>query len=510
MGSLVLQISLGLIVCVLLVRLIIGAHHLVWRRWGWRIGLVRRDAAESVELMDRVVEDAHAAPTARIVPGVGRSVSDVEVEPERTEAVAVLDADRPTVQFPPPSTTRLAEPTSDNQPQDAQTASSSRALALRTPHGSGALPLPYEGDGATVAADDPDATPPALAWLRGVRGVAGEYVLGRRQIRIGRGSGNDITIPRTTVSRHQATLRYTDGGWVLWVHPSRNGVSVNGHPVSPEVGFVLQDADRLQFGTQVELALFVPQLPRERTAMLFRSAGRTIRGGRAENQDAFAVGELLVGVADGVGGRPAGSLAASTAINALAQISDASELARAVDMVNARLRRLGEHDPMVSGLATTLDIVGLADCFGETWVHGVHVGDGVVARQQDTDLELLTRAHTLSAELVAAGRLSTSEGREHPDRSRLLRAIGLDDVVEPDEWQRRAAIGDRYVVASDGLVGALGEDRLAVVLTSVRGSSPEDAAAALIAEAEIGGARDNVTVVIADVVAAPSDPDGAL
>ena len=49
---------------------------------------------------------------------------------------------------------------------------------------------------------------------------------------------------------------------------------------------------------------------------------------------------------------------------------------------------------------------------------------------------------------------------DHPQGDRLLRAVGFADEVDPDEWQEAAEIGQRFLVASDGLIKSLGEKAL--------------------------------------------------
>ena len=101
--------------------------------------------------------------------------------------------------------------------------------------------------------------------------------------------------------------------------------------------------------------------------------------------------------------------------------------------------------------------------------------------------------------LLSGNSLSESEAGE------LLRAIGLRDS-RPDEWTEPARRGQRYVLSTDGLINAFGMGRLTAMLAEVRTLAPQQAADELVRMATQAPAVppsmvDNVTVVIADVVA---------
>ncbi|HVK25774.1 MAG TPA: PP2C family serine/threonine-protein phosphatase [Actinokineospora sp.] len=227
--------------------------------------------------------------------------------------------------------------------------------------------------------------------------------------------------------------------------------------------------------------------------MRFLAAGLTHIGGRTGNEDAFHADDRLIAVADGVGGAPAGEVASRLAVDTVAGLADTDPL-DAVRQANAAVR--SHPDPDTAGMASTLVFAAL--WHGESgWVvRGAHVGDSLTF----VNGVRTTRGHTLAAELVAAGHLTPEEAVRHPHRAALVRAIGLDTGIEPDLWSRPAVAGDRYILSSDGLTDALGdtvEDRLA----ELAAVSPAECASTLVQLALAADARDNVTVVVADVLA---------
>ena len=90
--------------------------------------------------------------------------------------------------------------------------------------------------------------------------------------------------------------------------------------------------------------------------------------------------------------------------------------------------------------------------------------------------------------------LSQDHCLDHPDqRSRLTRAVGLDDRVRVDYQQGELHIGDVFVLTSDGVHGALKRARLAAL---AREGSAQAASEALVQAALAAGSRDNATALV--------------
>ena len=90
--------------------------------------------------------------------------------------------------------------------------------------------------------------------------------------------------------------------------------------------------------------------------------------------------------------------------------------------------------------------------------------------------------------------LSQDHCFDHPDqRSRLTRAIGLDDRVRIDYLQGELHIGDVFVLSSDGVHGVLRHAQLAAL---ARGGDAQVASEALVQAAIAAGGRDNATAMV--------------
>lgn len=112
---------------------------------------------------------------------------------------------------------------------------------------------------------------------------------------------------------------------------------------------------------------------------------------------------------------------------------------------------LGAHNRRAEASAmTTLTALALR---GQTWTLG-HVGDTRAYRLRGGELRRLTQDHAF----------------DHPDlRSRLTRAVGLDDAVCVDYLQGDLQIGDVFLLASDGVHAALKHARLRELVGQAHG-----------------------------------------
>ncbi|MHB1614239.1 MAG: PP2C family protein-serine/threonine phosphatase [Actinomycetes bacterium] len=248
-------------------------------------------------------------------------------------------------------------------------------------------------------------------------------------------------------------------------------------------------------------------------ALALRYAARSHVGlVRDGNEDSGYAGPRLLAVADGMGGAAAGEVASSVTIAALSALDEDSpgpdlldRLTTTVDAANERLHELIETDPSLTGMGTTL--TALLRSSGRVGL--VHIGDSRGYLLRDGELVQLTHDHTFVQSLVDAGRITAEEAGQHPQRSLLMRALDGRGTVELDLSIREAREGDRYLVCTDGLTVVVSEETLADTLR--QHADPGQAADELVELALRGGAPDNVTVVVADLVdvgtAPPESPE---
>jgi serine/threonine protein phosphatase PrpC len=221
---------------------------------------------------------------------------------------------------------------------------------------------------------------------------------------------------------------------------------------------------------------------------------------RERNEDAILARPPLFIVADGMGGHDAGDVAATTVVEALAELAARDDLSRlavldAVREANVRLAALGGRTGRTMG-TTVCGLVALPPCPSPRFVL-FNVGDSRVYRLRHGSLSQLTHDHSQVQELVDAGAISPAQARRHPARHVVTRSLGSDDYLAIDWWTITPERGDRFLVASDGLTNEVDDETIAAILTSQ--DDPDEATGVLVDAALARGGRDNVSVIVVDV-----------
>lgn len=219
------------------------------------------------------------------------------------------------------------------------------------------------------------------------------------------------------------------------------------------------------------------------------------------NQDRSLVTATLGAVADGMGGHVGGEKAAALAIAELGGVRGVISSERLVDVARAANHRVFEASqaPELRGMGTTL-VIATFDPEGSV-VSIANIGDSRGYLFRDGVYEQITLDHSLVEELLRQGRLTEEEARDHPQRNMVTRALGIGPDIEVDLFNIVGRPGDRFVLCSDGLSNEVDDDAVAAILSEHHEAAT--AAQALVDTAVANGGRDNVTVVILDLV-----PDG--
>ncbi|MCI7552008.1 MAG: protein phosphatase 2C domain-containing protein [Actinomycetaceae bacterium] len=223
---------------------------------------------------------------------------------------------------------------------------------------------------------------------------------------------------------------------------------------------------------------------------------------RKTNQDGGYASPNMLVLADGMGGAAAGDIASSVAIAHLAQVDDVHpadellpQLRAALHGAHRELYERSEENPDLTGMGTTCIAVLRAN----NKLAMVHIGDSRAYLLRKGKLIQVTHDHTLVQYLVDQGKITPEEAEVHPKRNVIMRALSdTPEPIELDESVREAVPGDRWLLCSDGLFGVVSKETIEQTLSNI-----EDLDACgeqLIDYALAGGAPDNVTVVLADVV----------
>ncbi|SBS74013.1 PP2C family serine/threonine-protein phosphatase [uncultured Microbacterium sp.] len=220
---------------------------------------------------------------------------------------------------------------------------------------------------------------------------------------------------------------------------------------------------------------------------------------RDVNQDAAFTAPWAVGVADGVGGGPAGDLASAALVHRLVaggpRCADAEELAGRIRGANWDLGAHVRRDPALAGMATTYTGLWLAQS-GALLL--AHTGDSRAYLLRDGALSRQTRDDSFVQALIDQGLVRAEDAWSHPRRNIITASLSGDerDVIRVET--RDAVVGDRWLLCSDGITDYVPEPDVAEILAIT--PDPGEAAALVVALALDAASRDNVTAVVCDIV----------
>ncbi len=226
---------------------------------------------------------------------------------------------------------------------------------------------------------------------------------------------------------------------------------------------------------------------------------------RPGNEDSVLAVAQVFAVADGMGGHAAGEVASAVALQTIAarigqrpaSIASVTDVVRAA---NEAVYRRSLAEPTTRGMGTTLALVAPATgADGKDHLVVANVGDSRVYLCADGELRQLTRDHSYVEEMLAAGQITADEARRHPHRHVVTRVVGIEPSVAVDTWLVTPEPGDRYLVCSDGLVDEVTDEDIARIITAA--PDPQTAADALVTAANEAGGRDNISVVVVEVLA---------
>jgi PPM family protein phosphatase len=234
-----------------------------------------------------------------------------------------------------------------------------------------------------------------------------------------------------------------------------------------------------------------------------RFAVRSDRGLRENNEDAAYANERVLALADGMGGHPAGDVAASLVIRPFARLQEDDPSGDVVDLLRSATLTgddaIAAHvaaNPRVDGMGTTLTAVLL----GGDRLGLLHVGDSRAYLFREGVLYQLTHDDTLVQSLVERGFLSPDEARLHSQRNVVLRSLrGRETRFSLANFGVKEH--DRLLLCSDGISDVLAEDDMTAVVGG--GDDLERCAEHLVALALQGGTVDNVTCIVAEIVVGP-------
>jgi protein phosphatase len=246
---------------------------------------------------------------------------------------------------------------------------------------------------------------------------------------------------------------------------------------------------------------------KQNTLMLVNWGAATDTGTlRVQNEDSFLAQDGMFVVADGMGGHNAGEVASAMAIKMLgdaqkAGVTDANQLSEVIKQINKAIFQASADQTDQRGMGTTLTALALtpSNRNSEVSVSVANIGDSRTYLLRNGEFRQVSVDHSYVQELVSEGLITKEEARTHARRNIVTRALGIEPNVAVDTWTLPLINGDRYILCSDGLVDEVTDE--AIEQCVKQPISPQKLADQLVVIANQNGGRDNITVVVVDVVA---------
>lgn len=248
---------------------------------------------------------------------------------------------------------------------------------------------------------------------------------------------------------------------------------------------------------------------------------------RTRNEDAidFDASRGIMVLADGMGGHQAGDVASELAVLSILadlkytlkkrfrfkrmlverfkpnpiqikkqpQSYEAQKMLNAVHSANSLIYQVSQNQAQFSGMGTTL----LVSVFAKNKLYVGHVGDSRMYRYRRQMLEQLTEDHSIVQAQINAGWLPPEYAKISVNKNLVTRALGLDEEVDLTLNTFDVALGDKYLLCSDGLTDAVHDTQILSILNQTK--KIEILAQELVRLANQQGGKDNISVILIEV-----------
>jgi len=240
---------------------------------------------------------------------------------------------------------------------------------------------------------------------------------------------------------------------------------------------------------------------------------------RKENEDSCSFLQTMNGylfvVCDGIGGHIGGATASSIAVNSTVDFFNKEKytnlkqaLIDSIVYSNQKILDAVAEKPELKGMGTTICILLVQE--DRVWF--AHVGDSRIYLFNfcERKLHRLTKDHSIVQALVDKGEISESEAESHPQRNRILRALGIKQEVHPDVTNSPLlpATGDIFLLCTDGLSCMVNDETLQQILTT--NISLQEKGTSMLHLAKERGGIDNITIQLVQISNSPHQQSGCV
>ncbi|MFM1793510.1 MAG: hypothetical protein RLZZ252_1864, partial [Bacteroidota bacterium] len=215
-------------------------------------------------------------------------------------------------------------------------------------------------------------------------------------------------------------------------------------------------------------------------------------------------GDVFV-VCDGMGGHVGGQTASTIGVNAL--LSELTTkphnnmhvaISQALTFANEQVLGHAEADPSLKGMGSTATVC----LFKDDLLYVGHVGDSRAYIYSDKKLYRITRDDSYVQELVDKGVITEDEAEMHPNKNRILQALGSTSALTPRIPKKpfKLKTGDLLLLCSDGLTSMVVDELIEQLI------NPQDLGGTLQELHKIAmtnGGKDNITMTLIKITESP-------
>jgi|BioPla2DNA2_1021312.scaffolds.fasta_scaffold09849_3 serine/threonine protein phosphatase PrpC len=213
-----------------------------------------------------------------------------------------------------------------------------------------------------------------------------------------------------------------------------------------------------------------------------------------------AAGDVLLVVADGIGGYKRGEIASKIAVDTLCDTFSKIEKFRSINSAKSFLTKQIRHANKII-FGESLQTEG-EEKMGTTLVAALircnkmvicNIGDSRALMLKDDELIQLTQDHTYVEYLVRTEQISKEEALKHPLRHVIINALGNTPSVNLD-IKIHNYNGETILLCSDGLYHLVNNKEIQAILATT--DNVEQKTEMLIALANNKGGTDNIAVAL--------------
>jgi len=169
-----------------------------------------------------------------------------------------------------------------------------------------------------------------------------------------------------------------------------------------------------------------------------------------------------------------------------------SMLKRTIAEQNRQLQMEGTSEVGHKGMGATVVVALLRD--GRAYA--ANMGDSRLYLFRKGRLSQRSRDHSVVSGLLRRGEIDAEEAASHDAQGEITRYVGMEEEGQPHVKSFMLKKGDRLLLCTDGLTGAISDKAIAKILKGQ--ADPQAACQALVAGANAAGGHDNITAVVVD------------